>query len=209
MGITSVGSYKPILVDGIALPVIGTMSLCWSVMRRFQAPLSAWKCNEMILTLKLLSKYSKWFMDTHLYKGAKKFSKGFWGFSTLLVCLRRYRSGRTSLDSGISVVSHLCFMMLPRDWEMETVALKSDLWCINFGLCTIEWVLLISNVGTFFSTMEEEPFGHHLQACMSSYMCPRPQAFESPGENFWWSCYRIYMRVSLFAFCTWITQVMF
>ena len=91
----------------------------------------------------------------------------------------------------------------------DSVTLKSNLWCINFGLCTIEWVLLISNVGTFFSTMEEEPFGHHLQACMSSYMCPRPQAFESPGENFWWSCYRIYMRVSLFAFCTWITQVMF
>ena len=87
----------------------------------------------------------------------------------------------------------------------DSVTLKSNLWCINFGLCTIEWVLLISNVGTFFSTMEEEPFGHHLQACMSSYMCPRPQAFESPGENFWWSCYRIYMRVSLFAFCTWIT----
>lgn len=119
MGITSVGSHKPILVDGIAPPVIGTMSLCWSVMRRFQAPLSAWKCNEMILTLKLLSKYSKWFLDTHLYKGAKKFSKGFWGFCTLLVCLQRCQSGRTSLDSVISVVFHLYFMMLPRDWEME------------------------------------------------------------------------------------------
>lgn len=80
---------------------------------------------------------------------------------------------------------------------------------MNFGLCTIEWALIRSNIWKFFSVMEEETFGHQLQACMCSYLHPSPWTLVSPGENFWWGCCRIYMWVSLLALCAWITQVRF
>ena len=69
-------------------------------------------------------------------------------------------------------------MMLPRDWEMETVALKSDLWCINFGLCTIEWVLLRSNVGTFF-------FRYGGRTFWPSYSSLHEFIFVSQASSFW------------------------
>lgn len=112
----------------------------------------------MISTLRLLSKCSEWCVDTHLHKGGKKSAEVLGVLDPACVF------SKAQVWEDTSGQGHICSVPpFPHDAPMrlgngeDTVTLKWSLWGMNVGLCTVEWVLIRSNICTFFSAMEEEP----------------------------------------------------